>query len=89
MNLTDKVGYAVNKGDLLVTCSCEAFGFWGYAFIDTKLKINHPAGKELRPPKIRNPQRRGIVCKHLDLVLRILPFNISSIVKDLKEEGFE
>jgi hypothetical protein len=40
--------------------------------------------KEKRMPKIRNPNLDGTVCKHLDNALLVLPFVVSSIVKDLK-----
>ena len=85
LTYAQKVRQAINNGDLLVGCTCEAFLYWGYRFICTRLKVVHPQFKELRPPDIRNPQRRGIICKHLDLVLHVLPFNASKITGDLKK----
>lgn len=81
-----KVDYAINAGDLLVGCQCPAFLWWGYAYIATQLGLVHPEFKQSHNGKeIRNPQLRGIVCKHLHLALQVLPFNASSITSDLKD----
>jgi len=85
LTFKDKVMYAINSGDLLVGCQCPAFLYWGYAYITTQLGIVHPEFKEPRTPKVRNPQMRGIICKHLSLALQVLPFNASSITSDLKD----
>ena len=61
--------------------------FWGYAWINTNLGTVHPKFKEKRPPDERNPQRRGIMCKHLALMNTVPPFNTSTIVKDLRDKG--
>jgi hypothetical protein len=52
----------------------------------TALGSIHPKYKETRQPKIRNPQERGLLCKHLDLCLRqSLPFLSGKITHDVKE----
>lgn len=84
LNFLDKVRYAISNGDLKVSCGCPAHLYWGYKYIDTNLGVAAPGMKEFRPPDIRNPQRRGIVCKHLDLCLHVLPSNASFITHDLK-----
>lgn len=84
LSMLDKVRYVVD-GDLQVSCTCPAYLYWGYKYINTSLGTAAPGAKERRAPDIRNPQRRGIVCKHLDLVLSVLPFVASSITRDLKK----
>lgn len=60
--------------------------YWGYKYINTKLGTNVMGTKENRPPNIRNPQRRGIMCKHLNLSLSVLPANASTITRDIKKK---
>lgn len=89
MPMLDKVRYAINDGDLGIYCSCPAHVFWGYKFLNTKLGTNVMGTKENRPPNIRNPQRRGIMCKHLQLALTVLPWNANTIGRDLKKKTGE
>jgi hypothetical protein len=84
LNFKDKVLYAINNGDLQINCTCPAHLFWGYKYINTKLGTNIPGQAENRAPDIRNPQRRGDMCKHLNLVCSVLPANAMSITHDLK-----
>ena len=86
MLMRDRVLKAVSDMDILVWCPCKAYTFWGYAFLDTQYKIILPKRKQGIPPNVRNPRRRGIICKHLDLCLRTLPFLANSIVGDIKKK---
>ena len=43
---------------------------------------------EPRAPQVRNPELRGSVCKHLYLVLKVLPFWANRIVSDLRKQFF-
>jgi hypothetical protein len=62
-----------NECHMKVRCDCPAFVYWGYAFLLTELEaISGP--EEHRPPDIRNPERKGCVCKHLSTLLAELPF---------------
>ena len=70
-------------GDIQVSCSCPAWKFWGYQYIGTKEK--YAIEPERRSPKIRNPQLKGSICKHLDVVLYVLPFLHSRITKELRQ----
>lgn len=83
--LRQKVLDAINNGDLLVTCDCNADLYWGYKYIRTKNGVAHPKDKEMRAPDIRNPQERGIICKHQDLMLHAFPFNASKITADVEK----
>ena len=71
-------------GDIKVHCTDPSWLYWGFQYIGTKDK--YATDPEKRYPKIRNPQLKGSVCKHLDNVLFILPFQTSTIVKDLREQ---
>jgi hypothetical protein len=85
-NLRSRVRDSV-LGDLKVHCTGPAFKFWGYQYIITRLGA--ALVPERRKPDVRNPARRGLVCKHLDAVLKAFPFWISNITSDLKKQGYE
>ena len=53
------------KDDAKVRCSCDDFNFGGMAYILTKHKGILPGREENRPPKTRNPDEIGALCKHL------------------------
>jgi hypothetical protein len=95
MSLRDKVIRAVNYGDLKIGCQklgggyCPSSQYYGYNTILTRLGAAHPDVEETIPSPVRNPQGRGICCKHLDLCLKVLPFHITDIVKGLKELGYD
>lgn len=60
----------LKKEDIKVACSCEAFLYWGYKFITYKAQAGiDPEG---RVPVVRNPQQRGMLCKHILAVLKSL-----------------
>jgi hypothetical protein len=86
MSLQDKVRLALS-GDLQVHCNCPAFLYWGYQYITTQLGA--AVSPENRPPDKKNPKRKGDVCKHLALVLRVLPFWWNNITSDLKKQGYD
>jgi len=81
----NKVGLMVS-GDLAVHCSCPAYNWYGYRYIMTEL------GAAIFPqpiePKERNPKLKGVVCKHLAAVLKVLPFWSGDIARDLKIQGY-
>lgn len=74
ISIIDAIEYAVNDGDVTVTCNCPAFLYWGYKYIATQLGYLYGIPKENRRPKRNNVGLRGTVCKHagrvLDTVLR-------------------
>lgn len=77
ISVDDYHNFCVDAGVILHNC------FWGYKYILTALDAIHPGYKETRQPKIRNPQERGIMCKHAALALTVLPLNASSIAKSI------
>lgn len=68
-------------GDIEVHCTDPSWLYWGFKYIGT-IK-NYAIEPEPLFPKIRNPRLRGAVCKHLDNILYILPFQVQKIVADL------
>lgn len=72
------------EGDIEVHCTDPSWKYWGFQYIGTKKKYaNEP---EPRYPKVRNPGLKGSVCKHLDNVLFILPFQNGKILQDLRRQ---
>lgn len=70
--------------DIQVHCDDPSFLYWGYQYILTQLDAS--VYQETRYPHIRNPQLRGIVCKHLNRVLRSLPFYSGDIAKAITDQ---
>jgi len=68
--------------DVELFCSCPAFLYFGPAYILTTRKAKYTK-PENRPPEVRNPREYGAVCKHLQLVLDVLPFYLNTMVKYL------
>lgn len=75
----------IQKGDLLVHCNDLSFKYWGFQYIGTKK--GYSLYTEKRYPKVRNPKLKGSICKHLYVVLTVLPFYTSEIVKDFRSKG--
>lgn len=72
--------------DLQIDCSCPAALYWGPDYILSLGKYDAKYGRrEIRPPKIRNPKQYGIVCKHLQNLLNVLPWYESTMAKWLNE----
>ncbi len=83
-NYNEKARLLLWVGDVRFHCTCPSFLYWGYQYMCTVLDAAiYP---EERFPRIRNPSERGIVCKHLNRVLRVLPFHNSQIASELKKQ---
>jgi hypothetical protein len=86
VTMFQKVNLMVS-GDIALHCTCPAFNWWGYRYIVTQLDAAiYPQPEE---PDTRNPRQRGIICKHLETVLSVLPFWMSDVTRDLQAQGFE
>lgn len=76
----------MNKADIQLFCSCPADLYWGGQYIRSLDKYDAKyAGKEERPPSVRNPRKYGAVCKHLDRLLKAWPFYGSTLSKWIKD----
>ena len=67
----------IMQGDIKLFCNCPAFKYWGYQYIDTRRKAS--IEPENRFPSKRNPKLKGATCKHLNLILKVLPFYNSTL----------
>ena len=74
-------------GDIKVFCSCPAYRYWGFEYINTQLDSNEGDPQE-RFPIIRNPHLTGILCKHIYKVLQVLPMNWTTIASDIQRGKF-
>ena len=74
----------INAVDMEWSCSCPADLYWGKKYIRTTKKANF-GDAENRPPRIRNPRQYGVICKHGELVLEVLPFYTSTFASTLKD----
>jgi len=70
--------------NIRVHCPCPAFKFWGMQYIMTKKDA--AIIPEVRYPHIRNPQLKGVVCKHLNRTLKVLPFHLGDMASAIKEQ---
>lgn len=69
--------------DVQLHCDDPSFLFWGYQYILSQLGAS--VYQEPRYPNIRNPGLRGVVCKHLNRVLRALPFYNGDLAKVIRD----
>lgn len=71
-------------GNIRVHCGCPSFLFWGYEYILTQLDA--AMRPETRFPHIRNPQLKGILCKHGRRVIKTLGFHLGDMATAIKQQ---
>lgn len=71
------------NADLKIMCGCPAATYWGFNYIQTKRKTKF-GYQERRPPRIRNPREHGIMCKHMQVVIDVLPFYKGDLAGHIK-----
>jgi hypothetical protein len=67
-----------------VHCPCPSYKFYGYQYIDTQLGI--AIIPEPRYPDVKNPDLRGVMCKHLRRVMKILNFHLGDMASEIKKQ---
>ncbi len=73
--------------DVKISCSCPAAQYWGPNYILSKPKYDAKYGRqEDRRPRVRNPREYGMLCKHLQVLINVLPFYITTMATWLKEQ---
>lgn len=79
----NKLGRAfMKKVQVKISCSCPAQKFYGGDYIISLPKYDAKYGEpENRPPRVRNPKKYGAYCKHLQAVMKVLPFHANQIAK--------
>ena len=84
LNFAERARMLLWVGNIKLHCTCPSFLYWGYQYMCTTLDAAiYP---EERFPRERNPGERGIVCKHLNRVLRVLPFHSGEIAREAKRQ---
>ena len=81
IDFEDAIDYAINFGDIHIRCTCPAELYWGYRYLGTELRYLYGIPRESRYPKVRNPNLKGTVCKHEDVVLQWILRNKDLIAK--------
>jgi len=84
LNFVERARMLLWVGNIRLHCTCPSFLYWGYQYMCTVL--NAAIYPEERFPRERNPGERGIVCKHLNRVLRVLPFHSGEIAREAKKQ---
>jgi len=80
----DKALFLIWASNVRLNCTCESFLWWGYQYILTQLDASiFPVNVS---PRVRNPGVRGVVCKHLNRVLRHLPFYTGEIATEMQKQ---
>ncbi len=80
----DKALFLIWASNVRLNCTCESFFWWGYQYILTQLDASiFPVNVA---PKVRNPNVHGVVCKHMNRVLRSLPFYTGEIAAEMQEQ---
>ena len=74
-------------GNVELHCPCPSYKFWGYQYILTRKES--AILPEVRYPKIRNPELKGVCCKHLRRTLKVLPFHLGTMAKEIKTDRLE
>lgn len=71
------------SGNLRISCTCPAFSFRGFKYITYKNGVG--IEKETRSPDITNPNKEGLACKHILVVLDQLKSDYNQIYNLFKE----
>lgn len=72
------------SSNLRIHCSCPAFLFQGYKYIAYKKNVG--IEPENRSPDITNPNKEGLACKHILVVLEQLKADYSKIYELFKQQ---
>jgi len=75
-----------SNGDIELSCSCPAQLYWGGDYILSQDKYRAKYGEpENRSPDIRNPKKYGAYCKHLQNLMKVLPFYKGTMANWIKK----
>ncbi len=92
MNWRERAMFMLWASNIRLHCTCPSFLYWGYQYILTVFdaaiypETTRPGKYPNQPWKRRNFQERGMVCKHLNRVLQVLPFHNSKIAIELRNQ---
>lgn len=83
-NVNDSSRLLLWGGNLKLHCPCPSYRYWGYQYILTQKDA--AIIPEERYPRIRNPQLKGVCCKHLRRTLKVLPFHLGDIATGIRKD---
>lgn len=83
-NAPEAARMALWVGNVRLHCNCPSFAFWGFQYILSQLDAS--IYYEDRFPVVRNPQLRGIACKHLIKTLTVLPAHSGDMARAIKQQ---
>lgn len=72
------------SSDIQLHCECPSFKFWGYQYILSQLDAS--IIPEKRFPHIRNPNLKGICCKHLRRAILVMPAYLGDISFEINRQ---
>ncbi|MFA5491169.1 MAG: hypothetical protein WC284_18465 [Candidimonas sp.] len=81
LKATDAANMLMWVGNVSLHCTCPSFIYWGYQWILTVL--DSAIYDEPRRPIERNPGERGVICKHLNRVLKASPFYRGDLAREI------
>lgn len=85
LNYAEKARMLLWVGNIRLHCTCPSFLYHGYQYL--LAVIDAAIYDEVRKPVIKNPGERGIVCKHMNRILTVLPFYSGKIATELKRQN--
>jgi hypothetical protein len=74
------------SGNIAVYCNCPDFLYKGYKYM--AFNMGYGMFREMRFPKVKNPNLEGTVCKHVGTVLQVYMMNMSDIYRDLMKSDY-
>ena len=85
VNMAYLINMSIMQGEIRCSCTCPSWIYSGVKYIGTQLGYAY-GGKETRFPRVKNPQLKGSICKHLFVVLKALPFQKFGIASQVSSE---
>ena len=92
LNWRERAMFLLWASNIRLHCTCPSFLYWGYQYILTVFdaaihpETTRPGKYPDDPRRRRNYQEKGIVCKHLNRVLQVLPFHNMAIAQELRSQ---
>lgn len=71
------------SGNIRLHCPCPSYLYWGYQYILTQLDA--AIVPEERFPTIKNPELKGVCCKHIRKTLKVLPWHLGDMASEIKK----
>lgn len=92
LNFRERAMFLLWASNIRLHCTCPSFLYWGYQYILTVFdaaiypETTRPGKYPGQEWRRRNWQEKGMVCKHLNRVLQVLPFHSGKIAVEMKNQ---